>query len=78
MSQNGTIKVYFDDRGFGFVKPDDGGSDVFVHARSFIGPPNMLKQGARVSFSVGINERNNKPEARQVRVLEKEWSHADR
>ncbi len=49
----GTVKWFSDDKGFGFIKPDDGSDDVFVHhsAINMQGRRN-LKEGQRVQFEV--------------------------
>lgn len=49
----GTVKFFSTQRGFGFITPDDGSKDVFVHVseleRSGMGP---LREGQKVSFEV--------------------------
>ncbi len=41
------------DRGFGFIKPDDGQKDVFFHAKDLVEVPfNDLREGERVSFEI--------------------------
>lgn len=64
MRQTGTVKFYNEQKGFGFIKPDDGGTDVFVHVsaieRSGIGP---LTQGARISFETEPDKRGKGPKA---------------
>eukprot|EP00438_Fugacium_kawagutii_P036019 Skav207008 [mRNA] locus=scaffold1554:61201:64400:- [translate_table: standard] len=35
--KSGTIKVYFPEKGFGFIAPDEGGDNLFAHRREFIG-----------------------------------------
>jgi cold shock protein len=65
--RTGNVKFWNDDRGYGFIKPDDGSADVFAHA-SQIRDGSELVQGDRVTFEDGISERNNKPQAVRVRV----------
>ena len=47
----GTVKFYNDQKGFGFIQPDDGGKDVFVHATALerAGMPGLV-EGQKVSF----------------------------
>ena len=53
----GTVKFFDARRGFGFIQPDDGAKDVFVH-RSAVenAGMNLLREGQRVQFDV-ITER---------------------
>lgn len=65
--EQGRIKKWFDERGFGFIRADTG-DDLFVHVSStgFLVP----KVGNRVAFDVGANPRTGKPEARNVAILD--------
>lgn len=58
---NGTVKFYNDQKGFGFIAPDNGGSDVFVHAtaleRAGMG---ALVEGQKVAFDTAIDSRSGK------------------
>ena len=48
---NGTVKWFSDEKGFGFITPDDQGKDLFVHHTSIQGDGyKSLAEGARVSF----------------------------
>ena len=58
---NGTVKFFNDSKGFGFITPDDGGKDVFVHANGLNGT--TINEGDTVSFDVeegqkGLNAVN--------------------
>jgi CspA family cold shock protein len=57
----GTVKFYNAQRGFGFIQPDDGGNDVFVHATALerAGITN-LAEGQKVSFDTEIDRRSGK------------------
>ena len=47
--QEGTVKFYNQAKGFGFITPADGGSDIFVHST---GLTDQIREGDKVSFEV--------------------------
>ena len=57
----GTVKFFNDQKGFGFIAPDDGSTDVFVHVsaleRSGMG---SLSEGQKVTFTTAVDERKGK------------------
>ncbi|WP_298604762.1 cold-shock protein [uncultured Sphingorhabdus sp.] len=57
----GTVKFYNDQKGYGFIAPDNGESDVFVHA-SALERAGMsgLNQGQKVSFDTARDSRSGK------------------
>jgi CspA family cold shock protein len=47
----GTVKWFSDDKGFGFITPDDGGRDLFVHFTGIAGDGyRSLAEGTKVSY----------------------------
>ena len=51
--QTGTVKWFNDAKGFGFITPENGGADLFVHFRSIQGSGfKSLQEGQKVSFKV--------------------------
>jgi cold shock protein len=61
----GVVKFYNEGRGFGFIFPDGGGPDLFVHIKNCRGM-DYLREGNRVQFEERINNRSGKPEAFNV------------
>jgi cold shock CspA family protein len=66
----GYVTYFNHSRGFGFIKCDDG-SDLFCHIRNVFSLGENLEQdmpqvGDRLEFEVGINKKNEKPEAKKV------------
>jgi cold shock protein len=59
--QKGTVKFYNDQRGFGFIQPDGGGKDVFVHATALErAGMRGLVEGQKVSFDTQEDRRTGK------------------
>lgn len=58
---NGTVKFYNVQKGFGFIQPDDGGKDVFVHASALErAGMHSLNEGQKVSFDTQEDRRTGK------------------
>ena len=65
----GTVKFYRDAKGFGFIQPDDGSKDIFVHISSCADGIDALLQGQRVRYAERTAERSGKPEAYDVSLI---------
>jgi len=66
MTLNGVVKKWFSDKGFGFVQPSDGSTDIFVHFRQIQGGKTTLNIGENVSYTIGTNPKTGKPVAENV------------
>lgn len=59
--QVGTVKFYNDQKGYGFIQPEDGSKDVFVHATALErAGMRALTEGQKVSFDVQEDRRSGK------------------
>ena len=60
----GTVKFFNTERGYGFIEPDEGGKDVFVHVTAVekAGIP-PLQEGQKVNYEVEMDERSGKSAA---------------
>jgi CspA family cold shock protein len=67
MAATGTVKWFSDEKGFGFVTPDDQSKDLFVHHSAIVGDGfKTLAEGARVSFETEPGDKG--PRAVNVRL----------
>ena len=67
----GTVKWFNAQKGFGFIQPDDGGSDAFVHIsaveRSGLGD---LREGQKVSFELVADRKSGKMSADKLQLID--------
>jgi cold shock protein len=64
MAMTGTVKFFNGARGYGFIKPDDGGRDVFVHITALEQAGlRALNEGQRISYDVEPDKKGKGPKA---------------
>jgi cold shock protein len=66
----GTVKWFNGQKGFGFIQPDDGGQDVFVHI-SAVERAGLsdLREGQKVSYEITADRRTGKSSADQLKEI---------
>lgn len=66
--QTGSVVTYFEAKGFGFLRPDDGGRDIFFHVSRLVeGLATDLRPGAKVLYELGM-DRTGKMAASSLRI----------
>ena len=66
--QAGAVVTYFEAKGFGFLRPDDGGRDIFFHVSRLVeGLATDLRPGTRVLYELGM-DRTGKMAASSIRI----------
>jgi CspA family cold shock protein len=67
--QTGTVKWFNSQKGFGFIQPDEGGNDVFVHISAVERAGlRTLNEGQKISFDVVADRRSGKSSADNLRA----------
>ena len=67
--EQGTVKWYNETKGYGFIQPDDGQKDVFVHISAVERAGlSSLNEGQKVSFDIVADRRSGKSSADNLRV----------
>jgi cold shock protein len=65
----GTVKWFNGQKGYGFIQPDDGGKDVFVHISAVERAGlSYLNEGQKVSFEITADRKTGKTSADNLRV----------
>ena len=68
--QVGTVKFYNDQKGYGFIQPEDGSKDVFVHATALErAGMRALSEGQKVSFDTAADSRSGKVSVNNIKAV---------
>ena len=66
----GTVKFFNTTKGFGFIQPDDGSKDVFIHASALERAGiSTVAEGQKLSYDLEADSRSGKSSAQNVQVL---------
>jgi len=67
--ESGTVKFYNDQKGYGFIAPDNGNKDVFVHATALERAGiHGLSEGQKVSFDTEVDQRSGKTAVANIQL----------
>eukprot|EP00930_Biecheleria_cincta_P055483 TRINITY_DN41800_c0_g1_i1.p1 TRINITY_DN41800_c0_g1~~TRINITY_DN41800_c0_g1_i1.p1 ORF type:complete len:326 (+),score=53.20 TRINITY_DN41800_c0_g1_i1:42-980(+) len=67
-THTGVVRAWYEDRGFGFIAPDGGGEDVFIHEKQ-LGEGLALTPGTPVCYELGVSGASGKPTANKCTAL---------
>ncbi len=67
VKQKGTIKFFNSQKGFGFITPDDGSEELFVHTSNVQGNAQSLREGQKVEYVKRPGRKG--PEATEVSII---------
>jgi CspA family cold shock protein len=70
MQHTGTVKWYNDQKGYGFIQPDNGGKDVFVHATALErAGMRSLTEGQKIRYEILTDKRSGKDSAGNLQAV---------
>ncbi len=71
MAETGTVKFFNTEKGYGFIKPDNGGADIFVHVSAVQASGlTALSENQKVSYDTEPDRRGKGPKAVNLAVSE--------
>ncbi|MEK1874745.1 MAG: cold-shock protein [Rhizobium altiplani] len=69
MMVTGTVKFFNEDKGFGFISPEGGGNDVFLHISALQASGiQTIREGQKVSFDTEPDKRGKGPQADNIEL----------